>query len=181
MDVGAAVIGPAACVAVDRWVACGRPPTHRVVTISGDGAREPGNFRVPLGAACEDLVGCDPSGPDRPGELILHGDPMTGVACDADTVVTAATNAVLRLAAPRPRWPQACIRCGWCVDRCPARLNVAALNDDFELDRVADARRRRAMACVDCGTCSYLCPSRLPLAQRIRQLKRAIAGVGRRR
>jgi electron transport complex protein RnfC len=64
------------------------------------------------------------------------------------------------------------VRCGWCTDHCPARLNVAALNDAFELGDIAFADRAGALACVECGLCSYVCPARLPLSQRVRRLKR---------
>ncbi|KKL78411.1 hypothetical protein LCGC14_2025130, partial [marine sediment metagenome] len=77
--------------------------------------------------------------------------------------------------APTKKSPSTpCIRCGWCIENCPARLNVAALNDDFELARPKRAQRRRVLACVDCGICSYLCPARLPLTRRVGLLKRAV-------
>jgi electron transport complex protein RnfC len=91
-------------------------------------------------------------------------------------VVGPATNAVLALkVGPEPMsTPTQCIRCGWCTDHCPARLNVAALNDDYELKQIAHARRFGVQACVGCGVCTYVCPARLPLAQRVRQLIQAV-------
>jgi electron transport complex protein RnfC len=89
-------------------------------------------------------------------------------------VVGPATTALLALdGAANHGPPSPCIRCGWCTDHCPARLNVAALNDDYELALVDRARRTGVAACVDCGVCTYVCPARLPLTQRVRQLKRA--------
>ncbi|MCK5557491.1 MAG: 4Fe-4S dicluster domain-containing protein, partial [Candidatus Hydrogenedentes bacterium] len=67
-----------------------------------------------------------------------------------------------------------CIRCGWCRDHCPARLNVAVLNDLYELGQIESADKAGALACVECGVCSYICPARLPLAERLRQLKRTV-------
>ena len=99
---------------------------------------------------------------------------MTGWQLVAGAAVCAQTNALLALQPPAAGLPTPCIRCGWCTDNCPARLNVAALNDDFELGRVDRARRRAALACVDCGTCTYVCPARLPLAWRLGRLKQAI-------
>ena len=94
-------------------------------------------------------------------------------------VVSPATDAVLAIDSPAPPPPGPCIRCGWCTDHCPARLNVAALNDAYELGRIAQAARAGASACVDCGVCSYVCPARLPLSQRVRQLKRSIDRIRR--
>ncbi len=167
MDVGAAVVDPATCLAVCRWIACDQPHTSRVVTVAGEGVERRGNFHVPFGAPVGDLVG-------RTDGLVMVGGPMTGRQATDDGVVTASTDAVLVLASPDLAPPGPCIRCGWCTDHCPVRLNVAALNDEYELGQIDRARRAGAMACVGCGVCSYVCPARLPLTERVKRLQRAI-------
>ncbi len=167
MDVGTAVIDAATCFATYRQVACGAPQSSRVVTVSGDRVEKSGNFWVPFGIACESLVG-------RAEPPVIHGGPMTGVRTGGDLPTGPSTDAVLAINAAAPAAPTPCIRCSWCTDHCPARLNVAALNDMFELAEIDRARRAGVLACVDCGVCSYVCPARLPLSQRVRQLKRAI-------
>jgi len=167
MDARVAVVDPATCFAVYRWVVCGQRLAGRVVTVSGSKQCEPGNYFVPFGTVCRDLVG-----PDEP--VVIHGGPMVGMRCGSTTVVTAGTDAVLSVTPSPHEAPNPCIRCGWCTDHCPARLNVAALNDDFELGQLAAARRSGASACVGCGICSYICPARLPLAQRVKELKQAV-------
>jgi len=166
-SVGTAILDAATCRAVFRWVCHGLRAIARVVTVAGARAGEARNLLVPFGADCHSLG-------DFGDAMVLHGGPMAGLACPAEAVVTPATAAVLALeASPRPV-PTACIRCGWCTDHCPARLNVSALNDAFELSLVDDARRGGAAACVRCGVCSYVCPARLPLMYRVQQLKRWI-------
>lgn len=165
MAVGAAVVSASTCLAVCRWVACGVPATHRVLTLGGEAADECGNFLVPQGTACVEIAG----GVDQ---LLIHGGPMVGLECTPGAVVTPATDALLAIEPAPFEPPGTCIRCGWCTDHCPARLNVAALNDAFELGMVDLARRDGARACVDCGVCSYVCPARLPLTSRVKQLKR---------
>jgi electron transport complex protein RnfC len=172
MAVGAAVVDAATCLAVWHWVVCGLSPAGRVVTLAGPRVAQPANLWVPFGADCRRLAGSGDG-------LLLHGGPMGGTACREGAVVTPATNAVLSLEAARPPLPSPCIRCGWCTDHCPARLNVAALNDAFELSLVARARRAGAPACVECGVCSYVCPARLPLTHRVKQLKRRILTAAR--
>jgi len=167
MSVGVAVIDPATCLAVSRWVVLGDRPRGRVVTLAGPAQGRPRNVWAPFGAVCGDLV-------DRCDGPLVHGGPMAGLPCGPEAVVTPATNAVLALEAAAPPPPGPCIRCGWCTDHCPARLNVAAMNDAFELSLVSAARRAGVMACVECGVCSYVCPARLPLTQRVKQLKRRI-------
>ncbi|MFP4139262.1 MAG: RnfABCDGE type electron transport complex subunit C [Planctomycetota bacterium] len=167
MDLGVAMIDPAACFAAYRWVVCESPPLGRVVTLSGEHAEQPGNFWVPYGTPCEHLVG------SLEGTHI-HGGPMTGLRLRSNVVVGPTTDAVLSLAAPAPLPPSPCIRCGWCTDHCPARLNVSALNDHFEMGDVDTAWRSGTLSCVHCGICTYVCPARLPLAQRVQELKRSI-------
>ncbi|MHC4983358.1 MAG: 4Fe-4S dicluster domain-containing protein [Planctomycetota bacterium] len=169
MDVGAAVLDAASCFAAYRRIACGVAATSRVVTVSGEGVAAAGNFYVPFGAGCVDLAGR----PDRP---VLHGGPMTGFCCADDVVVGPATNAVLAIETAATPVPGPCIRCAWCRNHCPTRLNVAAMNDAFELAQIDLAERLGAMACLECGVCSYVCPARLPLTERMKQLKHAIGG-----
>ena len=169
MDIGVAVVDVSTCFALYRWVVCGQPQTHRVATVAGERAPQCGNFWIPFGLACRTLV----AGAQEP---IICGGPMDAVRCGS-AVATAATNAVLALDAPLPAPPGPCIRCGWCTDHCPARLNVAALNDAFELGLLQRARRLGARACVECGVCSYVCPARLPLTARVKQLKRTVGRV----
>ncbi|HOF17967.1 MAG TPA: 4Fe-4S dicluster domain-containing protein [Phycisphaerae bacterium] len=170
LGLGVAVVDPATCFAAYRWTACGVAPSARVVTLAGERLKIRGNFWVPVGASVAELTG----GTDGP---VLHGGPMTGLRCPPDAVVTAATGALLAINAAQAAPSTPCIRCGWCTDHCPARLNVAVLNDVFELGLVQRARRMGVAACVECGVCSYVCPSRLPLSQRVRQLRRAVTDL----
>jgi electron transport complex protein RnfC len=171
-DVGVAVTDAATCQAVWRWVACGSPQVGRAVTVAGRWAPQQCNFWVPFGMPCLDLV----KGATEPA---IHNGPMTGIRCPEGAVVTPATDAVLAVSGLAAAAPTPCIRCAWCTDHCPARLNVAALNDAFELANVDQARKLVALACVECGVCTYVCPARLPLAQRVKQLKRAIGNMDR--
>lgn len=166
-DVGVAVVDAATCFSAFRWVAYGQRQLGRVVTVSGERVSHPGNYWVPLGTPVSALAG-------QAEPPLIHGGPMNGLRCSAEAVVSPGTDAVLALTADVPRPPSPCIRCAWCTDHCPARLNVAALNDMFELRQLEDARRLGVVGCVECGLCSFVCPARLPLSQRVRTLKRLI-------
>ncbi|MCJ7542958.1 MAG: 4Fe-4S dicluster domain-containing protein [Phycisphaerae bacterium] len=168
-DAGVATIDPASCLEVFRWVACGLRPTGRVVTVSGERASPCENYWTPLGYPCAELIGGV--------QPFLHGGPMVALRGVAGAVVTAATDALLAIDEAPLAVPTPCIRCGWCTDHCPARLNVAILNDDFELAQVDHAHRLGVEACLACGVCSYVCPARLPLAARVGRLKQAVSGA----
>lgn len=171
LAVGAVVVDGAFCLAVYRWVACSQPATGRVLTVAGPRVSRPGNYYVPFGADAGELLTWAGLRQDKP---CIHGSAMNGRILPAGAVIGPWTSALLALDLDEPAQPMQCIRCGWCVDHCPARLNVSGLNDDFELAHVERADHRGALACIDCGICSYLCPSRLPLAHRTAELKAAI-------
>lgn len=171
LEARVAVVNVAACLAVYRWVACGQPSTHRVVTVAGVGVEKPGNYLVPFGAAAAHLLA--ETEVSLGSSWLCHGGPMTGVSLPAEAVVGPASDALLSLPAEGRNQSTACIRCGWCTDHCPVRLDVSNLNDLYELGRVKRARRYGVQACLGCGSCSYVCPARLPLTHRMQQLKRA--------
>ena len=168
IDVGAAVIDPETALAVARWVATGDNTLARVVTLDGPLARNPMNVMVPLGTPCAALY-------DMPGMELTHGGPMTGLPCKPNAVVSASTRTVLALARETHATPTACLRCGWCTDLCPTRLNVSKINDAFELADLELARQGGALACVHCGVCSYICPARLPLTHRVSTMKHVLS------
>jgi len=177
--VGAAIFDAPTCLAVQQWIVHGRRVLGRVVTLAGPRTAKPGNFWAPFGMSCAELAAA--AGTTGGGEdpVVVHGGPMAGSLCDAAAVVTQATGALLSLPPEPMPLPSACLRCGWCTDHCPARLNVAMLNDAFELSLVDRAAAGGALACVECGVCSYVCPAKLPLTQRVKQLKRRIVSLRR--
>jgi len=170
-DVRVAVTDAATCWLTYRRLACGEPAVARVVTVAGEAVERAGNLLLPFGAEVSEVLAAAGAG-DHAG---VYGPAMTGRRAAAGAVVGPTADALLVLGRADAAPPTPCIRCGWCGERCPARLNVAALNDDFELGRAARAERRGVLACVGCGICTYICPARLPLAQRTAALKRAIA------
>ena len=166
-DIGVAVIDVATCFAAYRWVACeerlGGRSGHpgRVACARAGQSVCPLRRRLPRTAAPRQ---CPPIPGWVHGRLPCPPETVTGPDCDA----------VLALD-PTPTGAAAqCIRCGWCRDHCPARLNVAALNDMHELAHLDQADRLGALSCVGCGVCSYICPARLPLTERVQELKRTL-------
>jgi electron transport complex protein RnfC len=69
--------------------------------------------------------------------------------------------------------PEPCIRCGWCVEACPVRIQPAALLEAAQNHDLDAAERYGLPACIECGICTYVCPSYLPLLHGIRTLRAA--------
>jgi len=104
----------------------------------------------------------------------LAGRVVTGSVASARSVVGPGCDAVLALEPTSPGVATQCVRCGWCRDHCPTRLNVAVLNDLYELGHVQPANLLGVLSCLGCGVCSYVCPAVLPLTERMRQLKKSL-------
>jgi len=155
----------------------GLPLTSRVVSVTGPGVREPGNFRVALGTPIEYLIGRAGGYSERAERLIVGGG-MMGVALPDDGfAISKSTNCVLVLDADSvrsPRAPMPCIRCGDCSDVCPARLMPQLLHHALrceEAEQVEAAAGIGLLDCIDCGLCDLVCPSHIPLVSEFRDGK----------
>ena len=173
LQVGAVVVNVGTAAAMARAVLRGRPLTHRVISITGQGIVRPANVLAPIGISYGELV--EFAGGLRPeAERVVAGGPMMGFALvDLDTPVTKGTSGITVLTGEQVRKAAEtnCIRCGRCVDVCPldlvpTKLALAVRHRDWET-----ARRYHLPACIECGSCAYTCPASLPLTQLIRQGK----------
>jgi electron transport complex protein RnfC len=167
----------ATAAAVADAVLRGRPLIERVVTATGAGVRDPGNFRVLIGTAAADVIAAAGGYSDAIQELILGG-PMMGFSLDSDQVpITKGANCLLAAAefeAPNPDPERPCIRCGECVTVCPAQLLPQQLywySRSRDFDKVQD---HHLFDCIECGCCAYVCPAHIPLVQYYRFAKTQI-------
>jgi len=173
LDVGAVVLNVATSAAVARAVIRGKPLTHRIITISGAGIKNPKNLLVPIGASYSDLIAYA-GGLTDDAVRVISGGPMMGFAIsDLGTPITKGTSGITVLTEQdvRQAGETPCVRCGRCVDVCPlglvpTKMALAARHKDWEL-----ARRYQLQACCECGCCGYICPARIPLVQLIRMGK----------
>lgn len=169
-QIGVSVIDPWTCMMLYRLVVCEQRLGGRLVTLAFDNGIESGNYYVPLGMGVYDLLG-----PLR--QPVIHGGPMNGRLCEPGDLVHYGTDALLVIEMTAPERSTQCIRCGWCIDHCPARLNVSELNSTYEMGNLARAKKLGVVSCINCGVCSYVCPAKLPLKDRMGQLKRMISDM----
>jgi Na+-translocating ferredoxin:NAD+ oxidoreductase subunit C len=166
-DVGVVVHNVGTARAVQQAIRCGRPLTHRVVTVSGGAVREPKNVEAPIGTpAGELLTFC--GGLAAPAQRLINGGPMMGQPlASLDVPVVKGTSGILALTAAevgeQPANP--CIRCGSCITVCPVGLVPVELAAFIRKDRLDDAGKLGVMDCVACGSCAWVCPAHLPLVQ----------------
>lgn len=175
-DIGVQCFNVATAYTLHRAVNCGEPVISRIVTVTG-GVNQPQNVDTLLGTLFADVIA--QCGGYREGvERLIMGGPMMGFALHRDDVpVTKATNCILAVSAneltpEQPAMP--CIRCGDCVDVCPAKLLPQQLYWFARAKEFDKARDHHLFSCIECGCCSYVCPSHIPLVQYYRYAKNEI-------
>jgi electron transport complex protein RnfC len=173
LDVGVVVINVGSAAAIARAVLRGKPVTHRVVTVSGRGIKEPKNLLVPVGITYRELIDYCGGLTDDVSRIVAGGPMMGFTLGNLDVPVTKGTSGITVLTHQETRHAEEtpCVRCGRCVDVCPlnlvpTKIAMAAKHSDWEL-----ARRYYITACCECGCCAYVCPAGLPLVQMVRMGK----------
>ncbi|BBG58966.1 electron transport complex subunit RsxC [Providencia rustigianii] len=167
-------------VAIKRAVIDGQPLIERVVTVTGDAIKQPGNFWARLGTPVKHLLqqaGFEP----EDEQMVIMGGPLMGFTLpDLNVPVVKICNCLLvptmEEMGKKPI-EEACIRCGLCVDACPAGLLPQQLYWFSKGDEHEKAQKHNLFDCIECGACAYVCPSNIPLVQYYRQEKAEIREI----
>lgn len=179
---GAVVQNVATAYAVYRAVAFGEPLTGRLVTVTGPGVRNPGNFRVALGTPLKALIEAAGGLTDDAAKVIIGGPMMGRAAMTLDSYTTKGLSGIVVMTGgdARRRPVEACIRCGACVEACPMGLEPYLISRLSSLHRFEDAEARDIADCIECGSCSFVCPASRPILDFIRVGKGAVMAARRR-
>ncbi len=163
---------PATLVAIYDAIEHGRPLTHRLVTLTGEGAADRGNRKVALGTPLHALTQLAGASSDS---ILIMGGPMMGFEVRSPAAGVVKTTNCLLMASPNelpaaePEQP--CIRCGECATVCPASLQPQTLFWQIQADDAPRAQAEGLMDCIECGACAYVCPSQIPLVSYYRHGK----------
>lgn len=171
-DAGCVVDNVETLIGIHYAVIDERPVMERIVTVSGDGVKAPGNFKVLFGTNQRELVEAAGEFLGEP-EKVISGGPMMGFAMfTLDTPITKTSSSILCLTKDEvaANEPSACINCGRCVEVCPSRIIPSRLADFAEHHNEEAFTKWEGLECVECGSCSYVCPAK-------RQLKQAIGSM----
>ncbi|WP_421333811.1 electron transport complex subunit RsxC [Aeromonas veronii] len=168
VDIGIMVLNVATVFAIKRAIIDGEPLLERIVTLTGDSFKKPGNAWVRLGTPVRWLLQRFELQPEAEQRVIMGGPMMGFTLPHAMVPVVKATNCLLaptqaELPAPGPEQP--CIRCSACADACPATLLPQELYWYSRAKEYDKAEKLNLMDCIECGACAWVCPSEIPLVQ----------------
>ncbi len=168
VDMGIMVLNVATVFAIKRAIIDGEPLISRIVTLTGDAFKKPGNAWVLLGTPVRWLLQRFELQPEADQRVIMGGPMMGFTLPHAMVPVVKATNCLLsptRAELPPPGPEQACIRCSACADACPANLLPQELYWYSRAKEYDKAEGLNLFDCIECGACAWVCPSEIPLVQ----------------
>ena len=182
-DAGCIVDNVATAIAIHEAITLGKPLFERVVTVTGDAIKNPGNFKVKNGTNAAELVEAAGGFKSQP-EKVISGGPMMGMALSTLDVPCAKTFSSLlcftkdEVAACEP---SNCIRCGRCISVCPAGLMPTKLSEIADHGDFALFDELNGCECVECGCCSYICPAKRRLTQSMKTGRREAMALRRKK
>lgn len=168
--VGCVVFNVFTAYSVYRAIYKGLPAISRVVTVSGEAVKNPGNFNCRVGTPIEYLIEAAGGFSEPPFKLLMGGPMMGASQYDLSVPVIKGTNAVLALSSARDRNVKnpTCIRCGRCIEACPMRLMPMLIHMYEAKNDLESLEKYHVNDCMECGLCTFVCPGRLYITQSCR-------------
>ncbi|MCX7946662.1 MAG: electron transport complex subunit RsxC [Hydrogenophilus sp.] len=175
-DIGILVHNVATAYAIQQAVTFGRPLISRVVTVSGQAVRDPGNVEALIGTPLSMLLeAC--GGLQREAVRYVLGGPMMGLALPHLSLpLIKGSGGLLALTAQEVHAtsPGPCIRCSRCVRACPVGLLPLEMAARIRVGDLDAAVALGLTDCIGCGSCAYVCPAHIPLSHYFDHAKGAL-------
>ncbi len=160
--------------ALNDYITLGQPLVDRIITVAGDGVENPQNFMALIGTPISHLLQQAEFDKEKTNRLIIGG-PMMGYAMpNADIGIDKTSNCILALSEKMTKHSGdtlPCIRCGECVNVCPANLLPQQLHWYIKGENLEKAREHHVFDCIECGACAWVCPSQIKLVDYYRYAK----------
>lgn len=173
MDVGAVVSNVSTAKAVSDAIQKGMPLIDRVITVSGEYIKNPGNYIVKNGTSVKEII--EHCGGITGNDVTVKlGGPMMGTVVDNLNVsAMKCTNGIIAVETTRKE-ARECIKCGRCVDVCPMELRPLYFTKYAPAENWEGMKEQNVMDCIECGCCEYICSSKIPIVARIKTGKTAV-------
>ncbi len=194
-DVGCVVSNISTTKAISDAIQKGMPLIERVVTVTGERLKNPGNFIVKIGTNTKDLIDYCGGVVGKPnytaGETkgssdaadagceitYKAGGPMMGfVLSDLNVPIMKGSNGIIAVDTEHSA-EQPCIKCGRCMDVCPMELSPLYFAKYADEENWQGMKDQHVMDCVECRCCEYICSSKIPLVTKIKAGKTAVRGM----
>ena len=175
-DVGCVVSNISTTKAISDAIQKGMPLIERVVSVTGEHVKNPGNYIVKIGTNTKDLIDyC--GGITGEDVTVKAGGPMMGfVLADTNVPIMKGSNGIIAVDTDHTA-EQPCIKCGRCVDVCPMELSPLYYAKYADEENWQGMKEMNVMDCLDCGCCEYICSSKIPLVTKIKAGKNAVRGM----
>lgn len=158
-------MGVEACRALYRAAVFGEPQLSHIVTVWGDGVKNPCNLEVQNGTPISDLLNyCQAEGTL---ERVVAGGVMTGYTASVFYALYPWDTALTAILQKKHHTPGTCTSCGRCARVCPVGLAPYYTLQKSNLKGIKLASQLCGELCLHCGACSYICPARLPLEEHL--------------
>ena len=175
-DVGVVVSNISTTKAISDAIQKGMPLVDRVVTVTGENLKNPGNYIVKIGTNTKDLIDyC--GGIVGDDVTVKAGGPMMGfVLSDLNVPIMKGSNGIIAVDTDHTV-EQPCIKCGRCADVCPMELSPLYFAKYADEENWQGVKDKNVMDCVECRCCEYICSSKIPLVTKIKAGKNAVRGM----
>ena len=149
------------------------PVIKRFITITGDGIKNPMNFRVRVGTSVKDLLDQYCGGYVHPEKekIFIIGGPMMGNSVPSDDIIITKTVTSIIVLDKTNDVEQPCVRCGSCVLSCPVHLEPVQIMNAVKAADKERIKKLNPLKCIECGLCAYSCTSKIQVTDYIRRAK----------
>lgn len=155
----------------------GKPLYERIMTVTGDGIKEPKNLLVSNGTLYDKVLEfCGGFSTDNVAKLI-SGGPMMGISVMNGECATTKTTSCLLALTPHGAnltEPTECINCSKCASVCPMNLMPMFIDSALANADIDTTIKYGVLSCIECGSCAFICPASRPLVQTMKLAKKKI-------
>ena len=153
-----------------------KPLTERIVTFTGENLKRPQNVMVKMGTSASEIIK-KVGGVNNKDALYIAGGPMMGKGIPTDDIIINCNdNCILVLDNYSENLETTCLRCGKCVEKCPAKLSPVLIGES--LNNIDRLKKLQPMRCIECGLCSYICPAKINVREKVRKAKEKLRKEG---
>ena len=175
---------PDVLVAIHDACYLGLPFIDEFLSIVGSAVRTPQNAWVRMGTLLADVIKYAGGNVENTRRVTIGGALMGRPQFSLEVPVIRKTRgiyAAIALTFQEKRKSRfyrrgPCIRCGKCVDVCPAAIVPNDIAERVEHRRFEEAAELGLFSCLECGLCYYVCPSIIPLVELIKLGKIKLKG-----